>query len=231
MEHPPEQDTDHQDTSNQNKKSNLLSSISNNALLLGVFSLICTALIALTFLSTEEKIDIQKKNAALKALLEIVPEDQHDNDLLQDKIVFFEKNLGHRKEQLLFLAKKDNKPSVLIYPVTARDGYSGDIDFIIGININNSSIAGIRIINHKETPGLGDKVELRKSDWVLSFNDKSLKNPTPLYWKVKKEGGEFDAFTGATITPRAIINATKKLLDFHEENAKPLLQKFDHRDS
>ena len=225
--------SEHQDQQkNSDDKPNSLGlSISTNSAILGFFALLCTAIIASTYLSTEEKIDKQKRQAQLKALYQIVPKQQHDNDMLQDNIVFEDQALGHRKEQTLFLAKKalsgEQQPLTLIYPVTARDGYSGDIDFIIGINVSDGSIAGVRVIKHKETPGLGDKVDLRKSDWVLDFNGHSLGDPDSEGWTVKKEGGIFDGFTGATITPRAVIASIEKTLRYHHLNADKLIEQFD----
>ncbi|MGB1192190.1 MAG: electron transport complex subunit RsxG [Pseudomonadales bacterium] len=225
--------SEHQDQQNNSddKPSSLGLSISTNSAILGFFALLCTAIIASTYLGTEEQIDKQKRQAQLKALYQIVPKQQHDNDMLQDNIIFEDQALGHRKEQTLFLAKKalsgQQQPLTLIYPVTARDGYSGDIDFIIGINVSDGSIAGVRVIKHKETPGLGDKVDLRKSEWVLDFNGHSLGDPDSEGWTVKKEGGIFDGFTGATITPRAVIASIENTLRYHHLNVDRLIEQFD----
>lgn len=205
----------------------LMSSISNNSIILGLFALACTAVIAATFLSTEENINQRKREARLKALLEVVPQQRHDNDMLQDSIALFEPALGHRKQQQLFLAKQQGNAVVLIYPATARDGYSGDIDYIVGINIKDASIAGVRVLSHKETPGLGDGIDLRKSNWVLNFNGRSLANPLVKGWTVKKDGGAFDAFTGATITPRALTKSIATVLQYHHHTSQQLLLQFD----
>jgi electron transport complex protein RnfG len=101
--------------------------------------------------------------------------------------------------------------------VTARDGYSGDVNLIVGVNVDGT-IAGVRALSHRETPGLGDKVDLKKSDWILGFNGKSLVNPTLARWTVKKDEGEFDQFTGATITPRAVVAATLRALQYAQAN-------------
>jgi electron transport complex protein RnfG len=108
-----------------------------------------------------------------------------------------------------------------IIPVTAPDGYSGDIELIVGVNADGS-IAGVRVLSHKETPGLGDKVDLRKSDWILGFNGRSLNNPELAGWAVRKDKGVFDQFTGATITPRAVVAATLRALQFADAHSKTL---------
>jgi electron transport complex protein RnfG len=105
--------------------------------------------------------------------------------------------------------------------VTA-DGYSGNIGMIIGVNFDGT-VAGVRVVNHKETPGLGDKVDLKKSDWILSFNGKSLVNPEADGWDVKKNGGEFDQFTGATITPRAVIYQIAQVLEYFSQDSERIL--------
>lgn len=224
----PEQDNESESAASaataQPAAGGLLQSIGRNALLLGAFALLCTAFIASTFLGTSDEIAEQQRQARLRALYEIVPTTVHDNDLLQDNMPFFEEGLGHRREQLLFLAKRGGKPRALIYPATARDGYSGDIRFIVGVNVDDNSIAGVRVIEHRETPGLGDGIETRKSDWILGFNGKRLGNPPLQRWAVKKEGGDFDAFTGATITPRALVQSIALVLQYHEQHGKNLVQ-------
>jgi len=201
----------------------MASSIRNNALLLGIFALGCTLFIALTYLSTDEEIEQRIREARLRALLEIVPSNQHDNDMLKDSMEFFDESLGHRNPGRLFLAKEGETLRTLIYPATARDGYSGDINYIVGVNLEDESIAGVRVLSHRETPGLGDKVDLRKSDWILGFNAKSLNNPDLEKWTVSKDGGSFDSFTGATITPRALTKSIASVLQYHQQNSQQLL--------
>jgi electron transport complex protein RnfG len=206
--------------------SAIVKSIRNNSFILGVFALMCTAVIAATFMGTEDNIALQKRAARLKALVEIIPHSRHNNDLLADSVALKINELGHRKTEQIFLARNNNQPVAIIYPVTAREGYSGDIDYIIGINLADASIAGVRVLSHKETPGLGDKIDLRKSNWILNFNDRSLGNPTLEKWRVKKDGGTFDSFTGATITPRALIQSIAMALEYHRQQHKNLLLAF-----
>ena len=109
-------------------------------------------------------------------------------------------------------------------PATAPDGYSGNIDIITGV-YRNGEVAGVRVVSHQETPGLGDKIELKKSDWVLAFNGKSLGAPSYERWTVKKDKGVFDQLTGATITPRAVTKAVRNTLDYYRNNKADLLAK------
>lgn len=201
-------------------------SIGRNALLLATFALACTAIIAGTFLLTADSIEEQKRQARLKALYEIIPREIHDNNLLEDSVDLKLTALGHRGTQTLYLARKNNRPIAVIYPVTARDGYSGDIDMLVGITVNDRSVAGVRVLQHRETPGLGDKIDRRKSSWIDAFRGRSLTNPPTEQWSVKKDGGAFDGFTGATITPRAVINAVRDTLDYHNNHYLTLRNQF-----
>lgn len=199
-------------------------SISKNSLILGAFAAATAALIALTFEHTKARIAEAEKKAAQKALFEIVPRERHDNDMLANTIpLSASQAAGLRVPPAteIHVAKKNGELVALIVPAIAPDGYSGDIKLIVGVNVDGS-IAGVRILSHKETPGLGDKVDLNKSQWVLSFNGKSLQNPQPSGWQVKKDGGEFDQFTGATITPRAVVNQVKTVLQFIQRNHNAL---------
>ena len=108
---------------------------------------------------------------------------------------------------------KGDQPSALILPVTAPDGYSGAIHLLVGI-FADGRLAGVRVLGHKETPGLGDKIELAKNPWVLAFNGKSLSDPGEAGWGVKKDQGVFDQFAGATITPRAVVKAVHHALQY-----------------
>jgi H+/Na+-translocating ferredoxin:NAD+ oxidoreductase subunit G len=202
----------------------LVASISRNAILLGVFAIASTAIIAGTFLSSQDAIQENIRHAEERALLEIVPRSRHDNAMLEDAHSISDSvMLGLRTEKKYYIARLKNQPVAIIFPATARDGYTGDIDLIIGVNIDGS-IAGVRILSHRETPGLGDAVDRKKSNWVDGFIDKSLVNPTINLWKVKKDSGVFDQFTGATITPRAVTKAVLKTLQYFEQNQHQLLQ-------
>ncbi|QFU77753.1 electron transport complex subunit RsxG [Halioglobus maricola] len=194
----------------------LSQSITKNSLLLAVFAIAAALTLAGSYLGTKDRIAAEIRKAEEKALLQIVPRERHDNSMLDDTLPAGADiaALGLRSEKRIYLARKNGRTVAAIIPVTARDGYSGDIDLIVGVNADGS-VAGVRALSHKETPGLGDKVDLKKSDWVLSFEGKSLAENT---WAVTKDGGEFDAFTGATITPRSVVAATKRVLEYAAAN-------------
>lgn len=195
-------------------------SISKNSLILGLFAAATAAIIAGTFQLTQTRIAAEEKKAASAALIDMVPKSRHNNDMLEDTLTLdleTSKSLGLTQPAIVHIAKQDNQPVALVIPSVAPDGYSGDIKLIIAINIDGT-IAGSRVLAHKETPGLGDKIDLRKSDWIKSFDGKSLNNPKIEKWKVKKDGGVFDQFTGATITPRAVVNRIQKTLAIFQDN-------------
>jgi H+/Na+-translocating ferredoxin:NAD+ oxidoreductase subunit G len=195
-------------------------SISRNAVLLGLFALTTTTLIAGTYLLTKDRIALEQRKAEERALLEIVPRDKHDNQLLDDTLLPAA-SLAITDDRVIYLARMNGQVVTAILPVTAPDGYSGSINLIVGIN-RDGSVAGVRVLSHKETPGLGDKVDLKKSDWILDFNGRSLGSPQRAGWAVKKDRGDFDQFTGATITPRAVVAAVLRALDYAAEQSDSL---------
>lgn len=203
----------------------LVNVISRNALLLGLFAAATTAGIAGTYLGTKDIIAEQKRKAEQAALVEIVPLSRHNNSMLDSQLPVSDKEfLQLAGEKSIYVAKQDDKVVSFIIPAVAPEGYTDKIELIVGIN-TDGSIAGVRILSHRETPGLGDKVELEKSNWVLNFNGKSLNKPEASGWKVKKDKGEFDQFTGATITPRAVTKAVYQTLLFFQANKDELIQK------
>lgn len=202
-----------------------LQSIRFNSILLASFALITAIILASTDSLTRDRIAYSERAAAQRALLEIIPLDRHNNDLLMDVQAIPEKfwpALGLKKGGEIHVARDNGEPVAAIIPAITPDGYSGNISMIIGVNFDGT-LAGVRVVEHKETPGLGDKVDLKKSDWILSFNGKSLTNPERDGWDVKKNGGQFDQFTGATITPRAVINQIAEVLQYFSEDSERLL--------
>jgi len=208
-------------------KNNNLRTILVSGLLLGIFATVGTALVGFTHQATLEKIVDNERLAILRKLNQILPADKYDNDLLNTTLeINADDRLGQKKKSTLYIAEQQNKISAIIFPVIAPKGYSGEIKMLVGINIDGT-LAGVRIVSHKETPGLGDAMETEKSDWVLGFNQKSLTNPDEKNWKVKRDGGEFDQFTGATITPRAVVQAVHLTLVYFDRHKKELLEQYE----
>lgn len=205
------------------KPESLGHSIFRSAWGLSLFAIITAGLIALTQVVTKDRIAEQIKQARSKALLEIVPVGQFDNDLLDNAFwLKAEEQLGLKEASEAFVALKDGQPRYFILPLIAPDGYTGPIRLILSVDLSGT-IVGLRVIEHKETPGLGDKIDIKKSDWVRVFEGRSLENTQESAWAVKKDGGEFDQMTGATITPRAIVNAVYKGLQYFQNHQGELL--------
>ena len=206
----------------------LLLSIRNNAVGLALFAMVTAGAIAVAQVGTQQRIEQNIRQAEAKALNDIVPRDQYDNDLLSDTLAlddqFNRQLLGPISDDaVIHLARREGKVHTAIIPAVAPDGYTTQISLIIGVRADGS-LAGVRVIEHKETPGLGDKVDLKKSGWILGFNDKSLLNPPQDGWNVKKDGGEIDQFTGATITPRAVVRAVKNALTFFQQHKQQIIR-------
>jgi electron transport complex protein RnfG len=200
-------------------------SISKNSFVLGLFAVCTAVLLAGTYELTKERISASQKAFEERALLEVVPRERHDNDLLASAIPIPLEGaaaLGLSGPGQAYIARQQGRVVAVILPSTAPDGYSGAIDMIVGINVDGS-VSGVRVLSHNETPGLGDKVDTRKSDWILEFAGRSLLNPSAEGWAVKKDGGEFDQFTGATITPRAVVNQVRKTLEYWRAHREQLL--------
>ena len=210
----------------------LNSSISRNSVLLGLFAVLTTTIIAGTYLGTRDRIAESRRAAEQKALFEIVPPARHDNDMLEDThpVGPADELLRLRQEKKIYVARRQGEVVAVILPVNAPDGYSGNIELIVGVN-RDGSLAGVRALQHRETPGLGDKVDLKKSDWVLGFRGRSLDDPAEAQWAVRKDGGVFDQFTGATITPRAVVTAVRRGLVYFENNRERLLELDTEKDS
>jgi len=216
----------------QQENQTLSSSIARNAIGLALFALVTAGVIGLVQVMSADRIATNIAEAQAKALYQITPKESVDNDLLNDVLPlttaeaqkrFNLKLLGPiASDASVHFAKQNGELHTLILPAVAPDGYTTHISMLVGIKVDGT-LAGVRIIEHRETPGLGDKVELKKSKWVLGFDGKSLTAPAADKWKVKKDGGEFDQFTGATITPRAVVNAVKKALHFYQQHKDALL--------
>lgn len=195
-------------------------SVVKNSLVLALFAAVTVAIVAITQQSTESRIAQAERDAQIRALGEILPAHSYDNALLDNVIYLNESLLGHRKDTPAYLASMNGQPAAVILQANAADGYSGTIQLLVGIMVDGT-LSGVRVIHHKETPGLGDHIDLAKSSWITNFDGKSLSNPEERGWAVKKDHGDFDQFAGATITPRAVVTAVHKALQyFDQQHAK-----------
>lgn len=187
------------------------------------FALAASIILGLADLATRGVIQLRLAEDLQHSLEEVIPAELYDNDLLAATVTLpsAEANLGSA-ETTVYLAKKQGITEAVCFKFIAPDGYAGPISLVMGI-AKNGEILGVRVIAHVETPGLGDKIEVTKSNWVLAFNGKSLNNVTLEQWSVKKDGGVFDQFAGATITPRKVVQAIRRGLEFFQKHQTSLL--------
>lgn len=187
-----------------------------------IFAIIGSGIVGLTYDSTYEKIKRNEQMVLLRKLNTILPPSRYDNDLLADQVdLGADTLLGTSEPSKAYVAYKNSKPVAVVLSPVAPNGYSGPIRMLVGIYYDGT-VAGVRAVKHRETPGLGDAIESERSNWILGFNGKSLDNPTTKKWKVKRDGGEFDQFTGATITPRAVVKAVHSALLYFQQHRKEL---------
>ena len=194
------------------------------ALNLLFFAVIGTALLALTFQLTHEPIARSEQAEKLKLVTQIAPSETYDNDIIKDSTeLTADILLGNDDTTIAYLGRLKGEPSIAVMQVIAPDGYSGKISLIISIH-SDGRIGGVRVISHRETPGLGDYIEIAKNKWITGFNETSLENHKDGDWKVKKDGGQFDYMAGATITPRAVVKAVHKALQYFAANHDKLFK-------
>src|SRR3989344_1090367 len=189
------------------------------AAIMVAFAALGTALLAYTYFTTKAPIEASEAKARMALLDQVLPPALHDNDLLKDTVkIAAGGELGNRTETLAYRARNAEQPSAVILEVTAPDGYSGDIKLLVAIR-QDGSLAGVRVLAHKETPGLGDYIDIGHGDWIKkNFDGQSLAKTPDAGWKVKKDNGRFDYMAGATITPRAVVKAVHKALQYFAAN-------------
>ncbi len=185
------------------------------AVMLAVFSFITAVMIAFTHQKTAPIIEKNQHEFLMQSLAAVMPIDSYDNDLIADSFSINHSLLG-KDESVIYPAFKNSKPAGAIITTVAPNGYNGKIKLIVGINYQGQ-IHAVRVVEHKETPGLGDPIEIKRSNWIQQFSGKSITSPDVKNWAVKKDNGEFDQLTGATITPRAVVSAVKNALIFYQE--------------
>ncbi len=216
--HNPQQSSD-----NKTEKATVKAAVSKNTKILTLFAVACTVAVGLISQLTADTIKEQQQQYLLNTLHTIIEPSRYDNDIANDCIAVSAPELGSNKVHKAYIARKLNQVVAVAMTSTATEGYSGDIDFIIAINRDNS-VSGVRVLKHQETPGLGDKIERRKSDWITDFNGKRLLSDNDERWAVAKDNGMFDQFTGATITPRGLIAGIKDTLNYFAQHQEQLLK-------
>ena len=195
-----------------------------SALALGLVVIIGTALLAGVNHLTRDRITEQERRVVLEQLGQILPADRYDNALHMDVFHFTDETAFPQGQVVAaYRARKQGNPVAVILRFAAMDGYNGRINLLAGID-STGQLTGVRVTSHKETPGLGDGIEIERSDWIERFRGKSIGAPATEQWKVKKDGGAFDQMTGATITPRAVVKAVKRALDYFAAHQQELFE-------
>ena len=192
--------------------------VSYQAMLLGGFSMLASALLIIGNMTTVDVIAERNREDLIASLSQVIPESLYDNSLISSAIALQDND----KTVTVYRGAQGFQISALAWVITGS-GYAGDIKLILGLD-ETGEILGVRTLSHAETPGLGDKIEVAKDDWILAFNGLSLINTPRERWKVDKDGGDFDAFSGATVTPRAVVAAIVSGLDFYYKHKNALLE-------
>jgi Na+-translocating ferredoxin:NAD+ oxidoreductase subunit G len=200
------------------------------AIVLMLFGVLGSLLVGVIYEATAEQVAENERQAMLANLNQLLSADRYNNDLLNSQIMLpADDRLGQKEASPAFIARQDDEVTAVIFSVIAPDGYSGAIKLLVCVNADGT-LNGVRVVQHKETPGLGDVIETARSHWIFGFDGKSLEDPEATGWKVKRDGGVFDQFTGATITPRAVVKAVHQCLLYFDRNRKTLLAESDDED-
>jgi electron transport complex protein RnfG len=185
---------------------------------LGVIAAICTALVALTYQVTHERIAANEQAWLEQSLQPALSGLFFDSGVSESRVTIpAPHELPGSEDAVIYRVYSGDSPVAALFVISARDGYAGAIRLLVGIDINGA-ITGVHVLAHRETPGLGDRIESTKSDWVKQFDGRSLGDPVADGWKIKRDGGEFDQLTGASVTPRAVIKAIMETLLYFEAN-------------
>jgi electron transport complex protein RnfG len=203
-------------------REGIAAAMASAAAALAVFAAVGVGLVALTEDATRDRIVANERAFLLRTLNDVLPSNRYDNDLFNDTIVVTDPDLlGTQAPVTVYRAFREGKPEAVVFAPVAPDGYSGVIHLLVGIDVDGR-ITGVRATAHRETPGLGDAVEADRSDWILAFDGRSLDDPPLGRWAVKRDGGDFDQFTGATVTPRAVVKAVRNALVYFEAHRESL---------
>ena len=171
--------------------------------------------------ATAPRIALTNHQTLATVIQSVLPTDGYNNDPVSDMIWVSDPALGTTRALPVYRARQSQLPIAAVITAIAPNGYNGAITVMVGVH-NNGEIIGVRIASHKETPGLGDDIDVRRSNWIYTFNGKSLATHKINDWRVKKDGGQFDQFTGATVTPRAVVECVRRVLSWYENQQNTL---------
>ena len=189
-----------------------------HGVILGIFCLGFGLMLAVTNRVTAQDIAARAIEDRQNSLSQVIPDSIHDNNPVTDTVLMKDEQ---GNEITVYRATQEGKVTGLAYEIFGS-GYAGKIKLMLGVDAEGK-VLGVRVLAHKETPGLGDRIEVKKGDWILRFTGLSLGNPPSDKWKVKKDGGQFDQFAGATITPRGVVRAVREGLDFFAANKAQMM--------
>ncbi len=189
---------------------------------LTLIAAVCTALVAATYQLTAERISANQQAFLEQSLEPVLSGIVYDGSVTESKLVIpAPHELPGSDAAVVYRAYSEDRAVAALFVVTARDGYSGPIRLLIGISADGI-VTGVRVLEHRETPGLGDHIESSRSDWVYQFDGRSMSDPNIDGWAIKRDGGEFDQLTGASVTPRAVIKAVRETLLYFDAHGDEL---------
>ncbi|TAN53731.1 MAG: electron transport complex subunit RsxG [Methylococcaceae bacterium] len=200
---------------------NLRQRLDYQTYILAAATLTASLVLGIADLATSGAIEKRQAEDMQSTLSQVLPDTLHDNDLLNSVATVGTGEPGDPATSV-YIARKSGSASGAAFKWSAGGGYSGPILLMVGVD-RDGRLQGVRVVAHAETPGLGDKIERSKSDWILAFDGRSLDDTAPEHWKVKKDGGDFDQFAGATITPRAVVRGVESALQFYRRHREEIL--------
>lgn len=193
-------------------------SVIKGGITLAAIAAICTTLVAFTYQLTDERIAANEQAFLEQSLQPALSGLFFDSGVSESRVTIpAPHELPGSGDATIYRVYAGETPVAALFVVSARDGYAGAIRLLIGVDMDGA-VTGVHVLEHRETPGLGDRVETSKSDWVQQFNGRALGDPSIENWKIKRDGGEFDQLTGASVTPRAIVKAAKETLLYFDAN-------------
>lgn len=195
------------------------SSVMRSGLTLAVIAAICTALVAFTYQITDERIAMNEQAWLEQSLQPALSGVSFDSGVSESVVTIpAPHTLPGSDDAIIYRVYSGESPVAALFVVSARDGYAGAIKMLVGVDIKGK-VTGVHVLAHRETPGLGDRIESDKTDWVRQFDGRSLGEPVVGNWKIKRDGGEFDQLTGASVTPRAVVKAIRETLEYFDANS------------